>query len=108
MEETIEISRVRDVQIPEFTAVEVFDAIQSIDNVQMPFVQIIRVRGFYDGTVPLTGEDISSQLLANQFGGVVTNIESDYVEISIRGTAIINKFFETESQVNEIFGECDK
>lgn len=108
VEETIEISRVRDVQIPEFTAVEVFDAIQSIDNVQMPFVQIIRVRGFYDGTVPLTGEDISSQLLANQFGGVVTNIESDYVEISIRGTAIINKFFETESQVNEIFGECDK
>jgi hypothetical protein len=107
VEETIEISRVRDVEIPEFTAVEVFDAIQSIDNVQMPFVQIIRVRGLYDGSDPMTGEDISSQLLANQFGGVVTSIESDYVEISIRGTATINKFFETESQVNEIQGECD-
>jgi hypothetical protein len=107
VEETIEISRVRDVEIPEFTSVEVFDAIQSIDNVKMPFVQKIRVRGYYDGTEALTGEDISSQLLANQFGGVITNIESDYVEISIRGTARINKFFETESQVNEILGECD-
>lgn len=67
----------------------------------------LSVRGYYDGTEALTGEDISSQLLANQFGGVNTNIESDYVEISIRGTAHINKFFETESQVNEILGECD-
>lgn len=107
VEETTEISRIRDVQIPAFTAVEVFDAIQVLENVKMPFVQKIRVRGKYNGTDALTGEDIVSQLLANQFDGVVSRVEPDYVEISIRGTATINKFFEVESQVNELKGACD-
>jgi hypothetical protein len=107
VEETTEISRIRDVQIPAFTAVEVFDAIQVLENVKMPFVQKIRVRGKYNGTDALKGEDIVSQLLANQFDGVVSRVESDYVEISIRGTATINKFFEVESQVNELKGACD-
>lgn len=106
--ETVEISRVRDVQIPAFTAVEVFDAIQVLENVKMPFVQKIRVRGKYNGVDALTGEDIVSQLLANQFDGVVSRVEQDYVEISIRGTATIDKFFEVESQVNELKGECDR
>jgi hypothetical protein len=106
--ETIEISRVRDVQIPAFTAVEVFDAIQVLENVKMPFVQKIRVRGKYDDEDVLSGEDIVSQLLANQFDGVVSTVEQDYVEISIRGTATIDKFFEVESQVNELKGECDQ
>ncbi len=108
VEETTEISRIRDVQIPAFTSVEVFDAIQVLENVKMPFVQKIRVRGKYNGTEVLAGEDIVSQLLANQFDGVVSRVDSDYVEISIRGTATINKFFEVESQVNELKGECDK
>lgn len=108
VEETQEISRIRDVEIPAFTAVEVFDAIQVLENVKMPFVQKIRVRGKYNAVDALTGEDIVSQLLANQFDGVVSSVEQDYVEISIRGTATINNFFEVESQVNELLGECDQ
>jgi len=108
VEETTEISRVRDVEIPAFTAVEVFDAIQVLEDVKMPFVQKIRVRGKYNGIDALTGEDIQSQLLANQFDGVVSRVEQDYVEISIRGTATIDKFFEVESQVNELLGQCDE
>lgn len=108
VEETVEVSRVRDVEIPPFTAVEVFDAIQVIENVKMPFVQKLRVKGLYDDTTPLSGQEINSQLLANQFGGVVSKVEADYVEISIRGTATIDKFFEVESQVNELEGVCSE
>ncbi len=105
--EEVEISRVRDIELQPFTAVEVFDAIQTLENVKVPFVQILRIRGNYNGTDPLSGPEIASQLLANQFSGVVSNIQNDYVEISIKGTSVIEKFFEVESEVNEIIGACD-
>jgi len=105
--EEVEISRVRDIELQPFTAVEVFDAIQTLENVKVPFVQILRIRGKYDGLDPLSGKEIASQLLANQFGGVVSNVQDDYVEISIKGTSVIQKFFEVESEVNEIEGACN-
>jgi hypothetical protein len=108
VEETVEISRVRDVEIPPFTSVEVFDAIQTIEDVKIPFVQVLRVQGNYDDDTRMTGSDIQSQLLANQFGGVISAIGDDYVDISIRGTSTVNKFFEVESQVNEIDGDCEE
>lgn len=107
VEETVEVSRTRDVEIPPYTAVEVFDAIQTLNNVKMPFVQRLRVKGTYDNGVSLTGEEIQSQLLENQFGGAVSSVQDDFVEISIKGTAVINKFFEVESKVNELPNECD-
>ena len=106
VEETLEISRERQVEIPEFTAVEVYDAVQTLENVTMPFVKILRVRGKYDGTDALTGEEISTQLLANQFGGVVSEVASEYVEISIRGNVVIDKLFEVESSVTELQDAC--
>ncbi|MCG8323171.1 MAG: hypothetical protein MI921_26975 [Cytophagales bacterium] len=44
--------------------------------------------------------------MANQFGGVVSEISGDYVEISIRGNAVIDKLFEVESNVTELEGSC--
>lgn len=106
VEETVEVSREREVEIPEFTEVEVYDAIQTLEDVTIPFVKILRVSGSYDGTDPLTGEEVSTQLLANQFGGVVSEISDDYVEISIRGNVVIDKLFEVESNVTELEGSC--
>lgn len=106
-EKSEEVSRVRDVEIPPFKAVEVFDAIQTLENVKIPFVQKLQVKGKYDGTTQLTGDEIASQLLANQFEGVVSEIQSGYVVITVKGTATINNFFKTESEVNELKGYCD-
>ncbi|MFW5686064.1 MAG: hypothetical protein ACOC0O_05355 [Spirochaetota bacterium] len=103
---TEEIFRERTVTLDAFTAVEVYDAIASFDSVSMPFVKTLRVRGSYDGTDPLTGDEIVSQLLGNRFGGVVTTVGADYVDISIRGTALINNFYEVDSGVVEIDDAC--
>ncbi|NBC83000.1 MAG: hypothetical protein GVY19_06415 [Bacteroidetes bacterium] len=107
VEGSVEVSRERELSIPANTAVNVFDAIQIIENVKMPFVKQLRVKGKYDDKDAQSGKEITSQLLANQFGGVVSDIKGDYVEITIKGVATINNFFEVESEVNNLEGECD-
>lgn len=104
---TEEVARDRTVELDPFTAVEVYDAIASFDSVSMPFVKTLRVRGSYDGTDSLSGDEIVTQLLGNRFGGVITTVESDYVDISIRGTALVNNFYEVESGVVEIEAPCE-
>jgi hypothetical protein len=104
---TQEVSSQRQITVPPFTGVEAYDSIASFDNVRMPFVQRLRVRGSYDGVVPLTGEQIVSQLVANQFGGVVSNVGADHVDITIRGTAEIANYHEAYRGVVELVGACD-
>ena len=107
VEETNEVSRERTVELQPFSAVEVYDAVATFENIRMPFVQTLRVQGSYNGTVALSGEEINAQLLANQFGGVVSTIGSDYVDITIRGTAEVTNFYDVQSGVSEIAGACE-
>jgi len=57
----------------------------SIQNVRVPFTQVLRIRGSYNGTVTLGGDEIEAQLLANQFGGVVNQVRDSYVDVFIPG-----------------------
>ncbi len=104
---TQEVSSQRQITVPPFTGVEAYDSIATFDNVRMPFVQRLRVRGSYDGVAPLTGDQIVSQLMANQFGGVVSNVGSDFVDITIRGSAEIANYYEAYRGVVEVPGICD-
>jgi hypothetical protein len=103
---TDEVSFERQVDLQPFTAVEAYDSLARFENVKMPFVQRLRVRGSYNGAITLTGDEIVSQLMANQFGGVVTTVGPDYVDISIRGTAEIANYFEAFRAVVEIPEAC--
>lgn len=101
-------SRDREVVLQPYSAIETYDAIQVIENIKLPFIQKFRVKGTDSGTSsPLTGEEIVSQMLANYFKGVVTNIGNDYVEFTIKGTLNLDKMYKTETSVNDIEGACD-
>lgn len=100
VEEEVAVSTERTVELPPLTVVEVFDAIQGVDNVRMPFVQTLRVRGRRDdGEQLLSGREITSQLLANQFGGVVSRVGSNFVDITTKGTVTFNSFFDVRRSV---------
>lgn len=100
VEEEVVVSRERTVELPPLTVVEVFDAVQGVDNVRMPFVQTLRVRGRRDdGGQLLSGQEITTQLLANQFGGVVSRVGSNFVDITTKGTVTFNSFFDVETSV---------
>ncbi|MEM6733308.1 MAG: hypothetical protein AAF658_17240, partial [Myxococcota bacterium] len=79
----------------------------TLDAVKLPFVQVLRIRGSVSGEAALSGAEVADQLLANQFGGVVTDVQNEFVEVTVRGSVEVDNFFEVESQVQEIEGACE-
>jgi len=104
---TIEVFSERTVTVPPNTAIEAYDAVATFDNVTLPFVKVVRVRGTRTpGGPALTGEQIVTQLVTSQFGGVITNVRSDYVDVTIRGTATVQNYFETQIGTRRIPDGC--
>ncbi len=104
---TFEVFNERTITVPPNTAIEAYDAVASFDNVKLPFVKVVRVRGVRRGSgVPLTGDQIVTQLVTNQFGGVITNVRTGYVDVTMRGTATVQNYFETQIGTRRIPGGC--
>ncbi len=108
-EYTTEVSRIRTLQVDPYSGVEVYDAIKSIENVITPFVQTVRISGKYKSGAKdaLTGPELATQLQFNFVGGIISKIGSDYVDLNIRGQAIMDEIFEATTEVNDLKGVCD-
>ena len=105
---TSEVSRVRTLELLPYTAVEVYDAIKKVDNVITPFIQTIRISGSYksSGNI-LTGPELVTQMQFNFVGGVISRIESNFIEVTLRGQATMDEIFDATTEVHEIEGACD-
>ena len=105
---TADVSRTRTLTLPPFTAIEAWDAVKTIDNVRVPFTQMLRITATSkdDGSA-LSGRDIQSQMLFNFVGGVVSTVGADFIDISFRGHTTIDQMFESTTNVQEIPGACD-
>jgi hypothetical protein len=70
-------------------------------------VQRLRVRGTeHDTRESLSGEEIKSQFHFNGFNGMITEVGSDYIEITLRAVATMNKIFKWKSEVQEVDPMC--
>tara|TARA_R110000868_G_scaffold4211_1_gene26385 strand:- start:31150 stop:32760 length:1611 start_codon:yes stop_codon:yes gene_type:complete len=105
--ETETVSSNRKITVPPYTAVEVLDVVQKLDVVRIPFVQRFFVRGQTNDGIPLSGEEIETQFLANRFDGVIVLVGSDFLEYSIRGTTVVSNYFDFRNTVNDIEGACN-
>ncbi|MGW8315012.1 MAG: ETX/MTX2 family pore-forming toxin [Bacteroidales bacterium] len=104
---TSEVSRVRTLELQPYTALNVYDAIKSVDNVITPFIQILRITGTYRSTgKELTGQELVTEMAFNLMGGVISDIQSNYIEITIRGQATMDEIFDASTEVHEIEGGC--
>ena len=106
---TTEVSRVRTLYIPAYTWIEAYDAVKSVDNVVTPFVQKARISGKYKvgNNAELSGPEILTQMQFNFFEGVINKVESDNIEITIRGEAIMDELFSSSTGVTDVPGGCD-
>lgn len=104
-QETKSISTSRTIEVVPGSGVDVYDAIESYPNVRVPFAQTLRIAGSYKGA-QLTGDEIVDQLMVNQFGGVVSEVGSSYVLITVRGVATIDNYMNIQSNVREVPGAC--
>jgi hypothetical protein len=107
-EVTQSVSTKRSIEVGPYTAIEVFDVIQKIENVRILYVQRFLLRGEGgNGSFTLTGAEIATQMGASRFGGVITLVESDYIIFSIRGSVNVDNYFEFNNTINDIEGACD-
>ncbi len=102
------VSRVRTLNLEPYSAVEVYDAIKSVENVITPFTQVLRISGEYkkDGQT-LTGAELVTQMQFNFVSGIITTIEDDYIEVTIRGHSVMDELFQAVTEVYDIPGACD-
>lgn len=98
----------RVVTVPPKNASLVYDAFQSYDDIKVNFVQRLRVRAMeHDTNEPLSGEEISSQFHFNGFNGVITEIGSDFIEVTLRGVTELDKIIKTKSEVRDADPMCN-
>lgn len=108
-ETTIEVSRIRTLTVPPFTALEVYDAIKTVENIKVPFTQKLRIRATdtQNNNASLSGDEIVTQMLFNFVTGVVSNVGSNFIDITFRGKATMTSLFEGFTDVNELENGCN-
>lgn len=100
------VSVERTINVLPYSAVEAFDVVQTIPYVKIPYVQRYLLKGS-DGQTVLSGDEILSQLDANQFEGVVTEIGDDFVKFSVKGEVNVQNYVKFINQVDDIDGACN-
>jgi hypothetical protein len=112
-EETNTYFSSRIVTVPSGSASLVYDAYQTYSNVKIPFVKRFRIfTTEIDHTNNtslggLSGQDIATQLLMTNFRGLITNVASDYVEVTLRGTTVLDNMVDTQSEVRDVAANCN-
>lgn len=105
--ESITVSTERTITVPPKKATQVTDLYQTYSNVRIPFVQRFRIRGnFMENGTPLTGHEIMSQFHFNGFNGVITDVQSDYIEATVKGATSIDQLIDTKTSAEDIPTNC--
>lgn len=98
----------RTVTVPSGSASLVYDAYQTYSNVKVPYVKRVRLRGTHtESSEFLSGSEIATQLYVANFSGVVTNIGSDFAEITIRGNMVLDNIVDTQTEVRDVPANCN-
>lgn len=98
----------RTVTVPPGRASLVFDVAQIYDNTKIQFVQRFRLTATdSESGLPLTGEELRSQLQFSRFSGVVSQTGPDFIDITVKGTTILGKVLSAMSEVQDIAASCN-
>jgi len=108
LEKSIQVSVSREVGVPPHTAIAVADIYQQYENIKVPFVQRFRIFGkYHENNASLTGQEILTQFAFNRFTGVVTDVQGDFIEVTVRGTTVIDRLIETSTETRNIQNGCN-
>ena len=104
--ETIELASKRTITVPAGRGTTAADIYQEYQNIRVPYVQEYTIRGNYQNGNSLTGLEIMSQFNFNGFSGVVNEIGSDFIDITLRGTTVISHLISREIVTRDIPNAC--
>ncbi len=104
--ETLELSSKRTITVPAGRGTTAADIYQEYENIRVPYVQEYRIRGDYQNGTALSGLEIMSQFNFNGFSGVINEIGSDFIDITLRGTTVISHLISKEIVTRDIPDAC--
>lgn len=108
MEKSVQVSVSREIKVPPKTGISVADIYQQYENVRTPFVQRFRISGkFQANGEDLSGQEILTQFAFNSFTGVVNDVQERFIEVTVRGTSVIDRLIETSTESRDILGACN-
>ena len=104
----------REVVVPSGRASLVYDAYQTYSDVVVPFVKRFRIKANEidpsqgDAIIGiLDGQTIASQFDMMQFNGVIQEIGSDFIEVSVSGYSTLDNIVDTRSEVRDVAANCE-
>ncbi|MCB0630255.1 MAG: hypothetical protein R2824_05560 [Saprospiraceae bacterium] len=97
----------RSIVVPAKKASLVYDAYQFYENVRVDFVQRVRLSGIDEDGKALSGKQIRSLFQFTRFNGVINKVEANSVVFTLRGYTVLDKFMETQSNVEEVPARCN-
>ncbi len=103
---TIVLSSKRTITVPPGRGTTAADIYQEYKDVKVPYVQQYRIRGVLDNT-KLNGDEILAQFNFNGFTGVVKEIGTDFIEITLKGTTVISHLISREIVTKDIPDACN-
>jgi hypothetical protein len=104
---SVTVSVKRNVGVPPGVGISVADVYQTYENVKIPYVQRFRIFGKYqENNSELSGREILTQFAFNSFTGVVTEVQDNFIEVTVRGTTTMN-IIETFTDTRDIPDACN-
>ncbi|GAB1856864.1 hypothetical protein MHTCC0001_17000 [Flavobacteriaceae bacterium MHTCC 0001] len=98
----------RTIIVPPGSASLVYDVFQIYPNTKVDYAQRFRVKARDKLTgLSMPGVEIKTNFLFTGFNGVITEIGEDYIEVSLKGTAIFDQIFKAESTVTKQDPKCE-
>ncbi|WP_019670579.1 hypothetical protein [Eudoraea adriatica] len=84
-----------------------YDAVQTYPDITIPFVQRIKLSGRNSDGVDLTGQELATQTAFGGFTGTITEIGSNSIEITVRGTTTFKQAVDAISEATESDANCN-
>lgn len=110
--ESDEYTNVRQVDVAAGKATQVYDVFQRFENVKIPYVKRLRLSAKQinpnnqNPLGSLTGQEIATQLKITGFSGVITDIYSEAVELTVEGTLTLTSLAQFQSKATDVAANC--
>lgn len=102
-----EFTSSRTVSVPPGKQTKVYDAVQTYENILIPYVQEVKLSGTDPDGMVISGQELATQAFFGGITGTITEIGDTFIVMTLRGTAEFENAVEVESNAVESDTNCN-
>lgn len=102
-----EFTSSRTVNVPSGKQTKVYDAVQTYENIIIPYVQEVKLTGTDSEGAIISGQELATQAFFGGITGTITEIGDTFIVMTLRGTAEFENAVEVESNAVESDTNCN-